>query len=155
MEQYHETGKVGRVEDNYDVLDIRAVFLDVLAEILRDLAVTLEQVLAGHAFLARGSSGRDNVLGTLESYLRVCGPSDVGAFESAMGHLGHDTLQTRFINVIKADVRCELEHHRRLGHVGSDHSGGADDDQFVICQKSHFRIMFMCLRFVSFITGQR
>ena len=42
IEQGNQTGEVGRVEDDDNVLDIRAVFLDVLAQLLGNLAVACE-----------------------------------------------------------------------------------------------------------------
>ena len=56
MEKHHESGKVGWVEDHNHMLHVGAVLLDVLAEILGDLAVALEKILAGHALLAGSSA---------------------------------------------------------------------------------------------------
>ena len=56
MEKHYETGEVGRIEDDNHVLNVRAVFLHVLSEILGNLAVTLEKVLTGHTLLARSTA---------------------------------------------------------------------------------------------------
>ena len=50
--QSHKTSKVGRVEDDYHVLAVGAIALDVLAKAACNLAVALEQVLASHTSLA-------------------------------------------------------------------------------------------------------
>ena len=52
VEQGYETGKVSRIEDDYNVLHIGAVSLDVLAEFFSNLAVACEQVFTGHTLLA-------------------------------------------------------------------------------------------------------
>ena len=132
MEKDHETGQVGRVEDHDDVLDIGAILLDILAEILGDLAVALEEVLTGHAFLAGCTTGRDDVLGVLESLGGIGRPGDVGTFESAVRHLGDNATQTGLIHIIQAHVGGETQHQRGLGHVGADHTSGTDNDQFFV-----------------------
>ena len=47
---------VSRVEDNNHVLYVRAIFLDVVAELSSNLAVAFQQVLTCHAVLARSTT---------------------------------------------------------------------------------------------------
>ncbi len=56
MDEGCESRHVSRVEDDHDVVHIRAVLLDVVAELSRNLAVALEQILTGHAILAWSSA---------------------------------------------------------------------------------------------------
>ena len=137
VEEDHQTGKVGRVEDDNDMLDIGAVLLDILSEVLGNLAVPLEKVFTGHAGLAGSSSGGDDIFCILEGDCRVGGPGDVCSGEGAVVHLGDHSLESGLVDVIQAKIRCKLEHHGCLCHVGTDHAGSSDDGQFVICQKSH------------------
>ena len=51
VKECDKTSDVGRVEDNHNVLNIRAVSLDVLTEVLSDTGVASEKVLTGHALL--------------------------------------------------------------------------------------------------------
>ena len=51
VDESRKGGHIGRVEDDNDVLDIGAVFTDVVTELGGNLAVALEQILAGHALL--------------------------------------------------------------------------------------------------------
>ena len=137
-----EGGDISRVEDDHDELHVRAILLDVLSELSGDLAVALEKILTGHALLTGSSTRGNDVLGILEGDSGINGGGDVHTRESAMIHLSEDSEETGLKDVVKADVRGKLKHGGGLGHVRSDHSGGADDDQFVICQKSHFYKMF-------------
>ena len=56
MDKCGESGYVSRVEDNYNVLDIRTILLDEVTKFRCDLAVSLEQVLTCHTVLARSTT---------------------------------------------------------------------------------------------------
>ena len=56
MQHHSEAGEIGGVEDDDYMLYVGAVGLDVLSEVLGYLAVALEEILAGHAFLAGSSA---------------------------------------------------------------------------------------------------
>ena len=132
-----EGGDIGRVEDHHDELHVRAVLLDVLAELGSDLAVALEEILAGHAFLTGCTTGGDDILRILESDGRVDGCGQVDTRESAVVHLGEHALEAGLIDVIQADVRREAEHGGSLDHVGANHTGSADDEKLFISEKFH------------------
>ena len=137
MDESGESRHIGRVEDNHNVVDIRAVLLDVVTELSGDLAVALEKILAGHTVLAWSAAGRDDELGACESLLRIGCPSHVGTWKSAVVHfLGH-TVDSRFDDVIETDVRSKTEHKSGLSHVGADRTACTDDEQLLVCQKSH------------------
>ena len=51
IEQGDQTSEVGGVEDDDDVLNVGAVLLDVLTQLLGNLTVACQQVLTGHASL--------------------------------------------------------------------------------------------------------
>ena len=53
MDESREGCHVSRVEDNDNVLNIRAVLLDVVTELSGDLAVALKEILTCHALLTR------------------------------------------------------------------------------------------------------
>ena len=137
VQEHHQTGQVGRVEDNDHVLNVRAILLDILTELLCDLAVAFQEVFAGHAGLAGGATGRDDVFCVLESNGGIRRPGEIDTLEGAMVHFGDNAFQTGLIHIIEADVRSKLEHHGGLRHVGTNHAGSTDDDEFLICQKSH------------------
>ena len=137
MDQRGERGHIGRVEDHDDVLDVRAVLADVVTELGGDLAVALQEVFTGHSFLARRTAGGDDVSGILERDGGIDGGRDVHARERAVVHLGEDALETGLENVVQADVGGQAEHRGRLGHVGADHPGGADDDKLLFSQELH------------------
>ena len=117
MDEGGEGCHIGRVEDNHNVVHIRAVLLDVVAELSGDLAVALEKILTGHAVLARSAAGRDDELSASESLLRISCPCDVRTRESAMIHFLGYTVDSRFDDVIKTDVRSKTEHESGLSHV--------------------------------------
>lgn len=122
---------VSWVEDHNHVLYVWAVFLDVIAEVSSNLAVTLEQVFTSHAVLTWSTTRRDDVLSTSESLLssfsnlfRVthifhCRShiSDVSTWESALLDFIEHTVNTWFIDIIKTDVRSKAEHQNALYHV--------------------------------------
>ena len=56
VDEGHQAGNVGRVEDHDHELRIRAVGLDVPAELGGDLGVALEQIFAGHPLFAGRTS---------------------------------------------------------------------------------------------------
>ena len=61
VDQGHQAGDVGRVEDHDHELGIGAVRLDVPAELGGDLGVALQQVLAGHSLFSGRTSRSDDV----------------------------------------------------------------------------------------------
>ena len=135
VEQRHQTRQVGRVEDNHHVLHIGAIGLDVLTQLLCDLAVAFEQILARHAGLARCAARRDDILRVGESLLHVGRRRDVHAVETALAHLLGHTLRRK--DVVQAEIGGQTHHQGGLRHVRADHAGSADDRQFFVCQKSH------------------
>ena len=56
MDESCKSGNVSRVEDNYNVLYIRAILLDIVAELSSDLAVAFEKILTGHALFTWSST---------------------------------------------------------------------------------------------------
>ena len=113
------------------MLHVGAVVLDVLAQTLCNLAVALEQILTGHTGLAGSATARDDIFSTGECFLSIGGGSDVHVIETALAHfLGH-ALGREY--VIQADVGSQAHREGGLNHVGSDHAGSTDDDQFVVC----------------------
>ncbi len=56
IKQSNQSGKVSGVEDDNHVLNVRAIFLDILAQSLCNLAVAFEQVLTCHARLTRSAA---------------------------------------------------------------------------------------------------
>ena len=95
---------VGRIEDHDDVLAVGAVFLDVVTELGGDLAVALEEVLTGHALLARRTAGGEDILRILEGDGGIRSPGNVDAREGAMVHFGDDASQTGLVNIIETDI---------------------------------------------------
>ena len=106
------------------MLHIGAIGLDVLTQLLCDLAVAFEQILARHAGLARCAARRDDILRVGESLLHV-----------ALAHLLGHTLRRK--DVVQAEIGGQTHHQGGLRHVRADHAGSADDRQFFVCQKSH------------------
>lgn len=150
VDEGHETGDVGGVEDDDEEFAVGAVLLDVLAELLGNLGVAGEEVLTGHAFLAGSAAGRDDVLGILESLGGVGGAGDVDVVETALAHFFGNTLGAEY--VVEADVVGEAHHACGLGHVGADHAGCAHDDEFVVSQEIHDSFMLLglvCVRYMS------
>ena len=137
MDKSGESGNVSRVEDNYNMLYVRAILLDIVTELSGDLAVALEKILAGHTVLTWSTAGRDDELGACESLLRIGCPSYVGTWESTVVHFLGYTVDSRFDDVIETDVRSKTEHKGGLSHVGADRTAGTDDEQLLVCQKSH------------------
>ena len=132
-----KSGYVSRVENNNYVLNIWAIFLNIITELSSDLAVTFEKILTGHALFTRCSTWRNDIFGILECNLRVNSPSDVRTLESTVIHFLCYTMYTWLENIVKADVRCKTKHKSGLSHVGTDHSAGTDDGQFLISQILH------------------
>ena len=115
VEQRDQPSEVGGVEDDDHMLHIRAILLDVLAQPLGNLAVALEQVLAGHAGLAGGTTAADDVLGTGESLGGIGGGSDLDITETTLTHLLGHTLGRE--HIIQADIICQPHHQGSLNHV--------------------------------------
>ena len=59
-----------------------------------------------------------------------------------MAHLIVYTMYTGFINIVQANVGGETEHQDALNHVGTDHSTGTDNHEFLVSKKSHWIIIF-------------
>ena len=137
MDERGKCGHIGGIEDDNDMLDIGAVLLDEVTEFGGYLAIALEEVFAGHALLAGSATGRNDILGVLESHFGIYGPGDVGTFECAVVNLFGDTVYAGFIDVVKTDVGGKAEHERGLGHIGADHSAGAHDGQLFVSQILH------------------
>ena len=49
-------------------------------------------------------------------------------------------VNTRLEDIIKTYIRSETEHKGGLGHVGTDHSAGTNDEQFFISKIFHLFI---------------
>ena len=126
---------VSRVEDDHHVLDFRTVLADIFAEAGGDFAVAFQQVFTGHAFLTGSTAGGDDVLCAGEGFLRVRRGDEPHARESAVLHLEKDAVVTGLVHIVKADVRCQAQHGSDQGHVGADHTAGADDQKFFIREK--------------------
>ena len=137
VNQGYQAGNVGGVEDDNHVFYIGTVSLDVLAELLGDFGVAAEKILTGHTGLTGGASRGDDILGILEGLLDVGSESKVHTLESTVEHLFGDTFQTGSVSIVKADVGGKTHHGRSLGHVGTDHAGCADDDEFLISNEIH------------------
>ena len=133
IDQSDKTSNVGRVEDNYDVLYIWAVLLDVLTKLGSDLCVTLQQILTGHTSLTSCTTRRYNILCIGQRLLDIRGESEVNTVETAVEQLLCHTLQCRSKWIVEADVRRQFHHHSALCHVRTNHTGCADDGQFLIC----------------------
>ena len=56
VEQRHQTSQVSRIEDDHHVLYVRTELLDVLTQLLGNLAVACQQVLTGHTGLTRSTT---------------------------------------------------------------------------------------------------
>ena len=154
VDEGSESGDIGRVEDNYHELGVRAVLLDVVTEFGGNLAVALEEVLTGHALFTGRTAGGNNVLGTLESLCRVNGGREIDALEGAVVHLGQNALEARLENIVQADVGGKTEHGGRLGHVGANHAGCTDNEELFISKKLHdivyFTVKFpLCARHIA------
>lgn len=137
MDESGEGSDVSRVEDNYNVLDVRAVCLDFVAEIGSDLTVALEKILACHTFLAGSAAGRDDVFRILECNFGIYGVGNVRAFECAVADFLINTVNSRLIDVIKADIGGKTKHKGALYHIGTNHSAGTYDEQFFVCKILH------------------
>ena len=131
VQQGYQTSQVGGVEDDDYVLHVRAVLLDVLSQLLGNLTVAGEQVLTGHTSLTGSTTGRDDVLSVLESLLSIGGGYDVHIVETTLAHLLGYTLWREY--VIETDLTCQTHHQGGLCHVRTNHTGCADDGQFVVC----------------------
>ena len=132
-----ESGYIGRVENNHHELNVRAVLLNILAEFCGNLAVALEEVLTGHAFLAGCSTGGNDVLGILEGFGWINGGGEVHIRECAVVHLGQNALEARLEDIVQADVGGETQHAGGLNHVGTDHSGSAHNKELFISKEFH------------------
>ena len=109
------------------------ILLDVVAEVGSDLAVALEQVLAGHTVLAGSTTRGDDVLSTREGLFSINGVGDVGTLESTLLDLIEYAMNARLIDIVEANVRSEAEHQNALYHVRTNHTACADDNELVIC----------------------
>ena len=132
MNQSRQSRHISRVEDNHHMLHVRAIPLDILAKISRNLTVALEQILTSHTLLTRSTARRDDILCARESHLRVNRIRQVSPRESTMTHLIIYTMHTRLINIIQADVRSEAQHQHRLNHVRADHTTSTNDDKLFV-----------------------
>ena len=130
IKQRHQTGEVGGVEDNHHMLHVGTVALDVLAQILGNLAVAGEQVLAGHALPAWSAATGDDVLGTSIRLGGVGGGGDFHVAKATVAHLLGHALGRE--HVVEADVIGQTHHQGSLYHVGANHAGCADDDELVV-----------------------
>ena len=142
MEKGDKTCKVGRVEDDDNVLDIRAVSLDILSELLGDLAVAFQQVLPGHSLFTRSSTRRNDVFCVFVGLLDICSIGDVRTIECAMEHFLDHSFESLCIRVIQAEVRSKSHHHSGLCHIRADHTGGTHYRKLFICQKVHNTFIF-------------
>ena len=119
------------------MLHVGAIHFHILAELLCDGGITFKQVFTGHAGLTGCATRIDDILGTGEGFLDVRRERHINTFEAAVEHfLGH-TFQTRSVRVVEAYVRRQSHHDSRLGHVGTNHAGCADDGKFVVCYEVH------------------
>ncbi len=133
VEQRDKTCDVSRVEDNDDVLYIGAVFAHVLSEVLGDLRVAAEKILAGHACLAGSATRGYDIFRSGESFLDVIGESDVHVLESALQKFFCNAFKSLCVWIIEANVGCEVHHERCLRHVRSDHAGRTNDKKLFVC----------------------
>ena len=56
MDKSGESGNVSRVKDNYNMLYVRAILLDIVTELSGDLAVAFEKILTGHTLFTRSTA---------------------------------------------------------------------------------------------------
>ena len=68
-----ESCNVSRIEDNYDVLYVRTILLDVVTEVSSYLTVAHKEILTCHTILTRSTARRDDVLSTCESLFCIYG----------------------------------------------------------------------------------
>ena len=115
VQQCYQTGQVSGVKDDDDMLHVRAVLLDVLAQLFSNLTVTGQQVLTGHTGLTGSTTRRDDVLSVLESLLSVGGGNDVYVVETTLAHLFSYTLGREY--VVQTDFTCQTHHQGGLSHV--------------------------------------
>ena len=104
MNKGRESCDIGRIEDNHHKLGVRAVLLDVVAEFCGNLAVALEEVLTGHAFLTGCAAAGDDVFCILEGLCGINCGSEVHALKCAVVHFCQDTLETGLKDIVEADV---------------------------------------------------
>ena len=104
VDESSKGSNVGRVEDDNDVLNLWAILLDVVAELGSNLAVALEEVLTGHTVFTWGTTGRNNILGTSESFSWVNGVSYVYAREGTLLYFVEYAMYTWLIDVVKTNV---------------------------------------------------
>ena len=119
------------------MLHVGAILLDALTEILGDLRVALEQVLARHAGLAGGAARRNDVCGTRQGLLDIRRPGDVHTLEGAVVELLGNTLERRPEGIVEANVRRQTHHQSGLCHVRADHAGCAHDGELFIRYEIH------------------
>ena len=126
-----ESGDVSRVEDHDNVLNVWAVFLDVLTEVCGNLAVAFQQVLTCHASLTGSTTRGDDVFSACESLLgslcdllgvvhvlyRGSVVAEVCTGNGALLHLVVDTMNTRLIDIVETNVRSKAEHKSALHQV--------------------------------------
>jgi len=137
IEQRDEAREVGGVEDDDDVLHVGAIGLDVLAEFTSNLAVALEEILAGHTLLTGSAAAGDDVLSILESLGHIGGGSEVDTVVTAVEHLFHHAFHSGSVDIVEAYVGRQLHGQRRLNHSGTDGTASAHNHKFVIGQKIH------------------
>ena len=117
MEKGNKSREVSRVEDDYNMLHIRAISLDILSELLCDLAVPLEKVFPCHALLTRRSTRRNNIFSVFVGLLHISRVSDVCPLECTVEHFLCNSFKTFCKRVVKAEVRSKLHHHSGLCHI--------------------------------------
>lgn len=117
MDKSCESCYVCRVEDNYDMLNIRAIFFDVVTKLSGNLAVSLEKVFTCHAFLTRSTTRRNDILSTRESLFWIHCVSYVSSRECALLDFIKHTVYTWLIDIVKTNVWSQTKHQYTLNHV--------------------------------------
>ncbi len=131
VDQCGQSGNVGRVEDNDNMLHIGAILADVVTEVSGNFAIAFEQILTCHASLTRSTTRRNDVLSTCEcllgslshllgvAHVLYCGSvvSHIGTGECALLNLIKYAMNTGLIDIVKANVRSKTEHQCALDHV--------------------------------------
>ncbi len=121
---------------------IRTIGLDILAKLLGNLGIALEQILTCHAGLTGSSSGRHDVFRILESLCYIGGICNIDAFKATMAHLFGHALECGGIGIIQTYIRGEMHHDSCLRHVRANHAGCSDYDELIVGQKFHRCLFF-------------
>ena len=134
----HGVERVGDADDE----GLRRIFPDAGADLLHDLEVDAEQIVAAHAGLARHAGGDDADIGALDAGIVVdAGIARIETLDRrGLGDVEPLALRNAFGDVEHDDVAEFLEADQ-VGERAADHAG-PDEGYLVAC---HVRIFSLCL----------